>query len=110
MPKVLAQNYSNFYDIRTNVQFQPVKDRRSECFVGVAVVDKATIEFYQEREGFRVLSDEEYLEMTSEPQEPELTEPETGDPLKDAANKGEPAPAGSPLGSAPPPPPPPPGA
>jgi len=87
MPKVLIKNHSTFYDTKRKVQFNPLLDRRSGCFVGVADVDTETAETYEGHPHFQVLTDEEYLEMVTVPSDPVPVEPNTGDPLGDAAAK-----------------------
>lgn len=86
MPKVLIENYSTYYDPRTRVHFQPALDRRTGSRVGVADVTEEQAAAYAARpDAFRVLSDEEWVEMTTVPAVPERTEPaKGGDVLTDA--------------------------
>ncbi len=90
MAKLLIDNHSTFYDIQTEVQFSPVLDRTTGCFVGVADVDPVTAAKYAGREHFRLLDDAEFLAMTELKREPVAEEPQTGDPLTDAAGEEPP--------------------
>jgi len=87
MPKVLINNHSTFYDGRTKTQFDPVLNRISGCYVGIADVDAETADSYEGHSRFQVLTDEEYLAMVTTPRAPQPTEANTGDPLTDAAAK-----------------------
>jgi len=80
-------NFSSFYDVKNRVQFSPVLDKRSGCFVAVAEVSDETCEGYAQNPNFEVIDDAEFLAMISLPSTPEPTEPGTGDPLSDAAGK-----------------------
>ncbi|HTE16865.1 MAG TPA: hypothetical protein VK689_00615 [Armatimonadota bacterium] len=110
--KVLIESYSRYFDVQTRVQFSPVLDQRSGCYVGVADLPEEVAECYLDRPGFEVLSDEEFVSLTSAPEKPVPAASQSGDPLTDQANvgSGAAAPAGgsTPAGQAPPPPPPPP--
>jgi hypothetical protein len=83
--KVVNRNYSTFFDTTTNIQFDKTLDRVSGCYVAVAEVDKKTAKSYEDRAGFEVLTGAEYAEMTTTPEALEPDEPETGDPINDAA-------------------------
>jgi hypothetical protein len=87
MPRVVTRVHSTFYDMKRKVQFSPVLDQRTGCFVGVAQVSDEHAAEFAEHEHFEVVSDEDYLEMVTVPSAPEPTEPGTGDPLSDAAGK-----------------------
>jgi len=111
MFRVLIQNYSRFFDPATKIEFAPVLDRPSGCYVGVATVDEDTAVHYDGRPGFQVLTDAEWEAVNALPVPAEREEPETGDPLADAAREqnpgdgsGEDPAAGRDLGGPPPPP------
>lgn len=105
MKRVIAINYSQFYDPLTETEFEKVMDQSTGCFLGIASVSDKVAKDYDKRVGFRVLTDDEYAAITTPPALPEVTDPETGDPLSDAA-KLEGANAGPDAGNSPPPPPP----
>lgn len=97
MPRVAIDNYSNYYDVREKVQFDPVLDRRTGCRVGIAEVSADVAARYEQRRGFRLMSDIEFVAMTrvSTP----APVPATGQPLQDVAVR-----ARTVQGSPPPPP------
>lgn len=85
MPRVLIENYSNFYCTRTKVQFNPILDRRTGCYVGLADVTPEQAEAFANRGGFRLISDEEFLAMSGISLAPASAQPASGEPLQDAA-------------------------
>ena len=85
--KVQIENYDRFFDLATKVQFVPVLDLRTGCFTGIADVSEKQAKAFKGRFGFRILTDEEYLEMTSVPEVVEPDAPNTGDPLSDMAKE-----------------------
>lgn len=84
MPKVICDKFSNYSDPKTKVHFTPLLDRRTGCFIGFAQVSRELAEGYAKRDGFQVISDTEYLAITSIPDPEPLADP-SGDPLTDAA-------------------------
>jgi predicted component of type VI protein secretion system len=91
MPRVMIEQYSNFFDQPTRLQFEPVLDRRSGCYVGVCEMSAEQAEAFRGRSSFTLLSEDEWRAMTEIARQPAPTEPETGDPLADQA-KDKPAP------------------
>lgn len=87
MPRVRMTNFSTFYDVQNRVQFSPVLDKRSGCFVAVAEMDDEPAAKYEGNERFEVIDDTEFLAMVSNPKQAEPSEPNTGDPLSDAAGQ-----------------------
>jgi hypothetical protein len=63
--KILCENFSRFYDSKTKVEFAPVLDRRSGCYVGIADVED--ISPFENRTGYKVLTDADFLAMTTAP-------------------------------------------
>ncbi|MDR3708743.1 MAG: hypothetical protein P4L33_10605 [Capsulimonadaceae bacterium] len=61
MPRVICRKYSTFYDAKNGVQFSPIVDVSKQCYVGLAVVEGDLVEIYEGRDGFDVVTDEEYL-------------------------------------------------
>jgi|SRR5579871_3939880 len=96
MPKVVMPAYSTFHDVRTGVQFSPVLDKSSGCYIAVADVSQEQTAAFAGRPGFFVVSEERFHEQVNGSTAPEPSAPVTGDPLTDAAGAM----------SAPPPPPP----
>lgn len=94
MPRVLIDDYSSFFDHTTNVQFSPVLDRRQGAYVGIAEVSAKVAKEYAKRPKFRVITDAEFLAMTSVPAQPEPDEPEADDPLEASAGAPPPPPPG----------------
>lgn len=89
MPRVMIHNYDVFYDVKTEVQFSRVLDRRTNCYIGVAQVSKTIAKVYAGRpDRFRILSDEEWKQINegvAETADESVADSETGDPLLDAA-------------------------
>jgi len=79
------ENFSTFYDTVNRVQFSPVLDKRTGCFVAIAEVSDEVAESWAGNPRFEVIDDAEFLAMISTPARAEPTEPGTGDPLSDAA-------------------------
>jgi hypothetical protein len=67
MPKIQIAQYSQFVDVRTGVAFTPVSDRRTGQYIGIADVDEAEALAFASRPNFHVLTNTEYLAMTSPP-------------------------------------------
>jgi hypothetical protein len=87
--RIRIENYDHFYDLRTRVQFERVLDRRTGLHVGIAEVSPEVGAQFLARRGFREVTDETYLAMTSalkraEPKRAEPAAPLTGDPFGDA--------------------------
>jgi hypothetical protein len=97
MPRVMIEQYSNFFDQPTRLQFEPVLDRRSGCYVGVCEMSAEQAEAFADRRSFAVLTEDEWRAMTEIPRAAEPTQPETGDPLADQAkDKPKPLPPAAP--------------
>lgn len=65
--RVVIDSYSTFFDVGTGLQFSPVLDRRSGCYVAIADVSKAEAKAFVDRPAFRVVDDAEFLAMTARP-------------------------------------------
>ena len=51
MPRIRVTNFSTYYDVKNRVQFSPVLDKRSGCFVAVAEVTDAVAQAWAESSG-----------------------------------------------------------
>ena len=59
MPNVIIRRYNTFFDHKTNVQFNPVLDRSSGLYIGLAVVPIDLISHFSGNSAFEVVTDEQ---------------------------------------------------
>ena len=81
--KVIARQYSKYYDLQTGVQFEEILDRLSGTYVGFADVSEQQASKFQGREHFELVSDEVFAARTEFNRPAEPQEPNTGDPIAD---------------------------
>lgn len=85
MPKVINRNFSTYFDMVTNTQFERMLDRQAGVYIAVADVAPKVAKSFDGRYGFEVLTPEQYTAMTTTPEPEDPEEPETGNPVTDAA-------------------------
>jgi len=78
---VIIRTYSQFWDVKSSVQFSEILEVSTGKKIGHAFTD---VDF-SKRPPFVTVSDEEYALILTGPARNEPTEPVTGDPLGDAA-------------------------
>ena len=83
MPRVQSLQYDMFTDQRHNIRFTPHADVRRNCQVGIAEITDDQVELFEGRDGFKVLTDEEFAAMVGYTPMPTPS----GDPLQDEANR-----------------------
>lgn len=85
--RIYSDKYSNYYDVTTKAQFTAILDRRTGCYVGLAIVHDVDAMVSLLDRGFVEVDDEMFLAMTTTPAPPlvETLAPVTGDPLVDGA-------------------------
>lgn len=90
MPHVIIRSYSTYYDVSSDVQFSPVLDRKTGCYIGHAQVDKKTATEYAKKGNFEVLSDADFTALSTipEPEEPEALKGDS--PAAQAAGGAQP--------------------
>ena len=92
--------YSKFYHAETGTEFLPVLDHKTGCYIAVAPVSGKTAKAFAGKPGFKLLTEDQYQEMSRPAPEPEPEPSETGDPLTGQAGTAE----GTDLTGPPPPP------
>ena len=88
MQHVISTTYSTFYDAAANVQFTPVLRRDTSCYIGHAELSTDTAETYRARPGFAVMSESEFLGLTTEPAHSVNRVDNTAAPARPAKTKG----------------------
>lgn len=88
MAHVILRSYSKFFNSDPAIQFDPILDQTTGCFIAHAEVQDAdALDYFTKNAAFSVLTDEEYQALTELPVQPEPTEPKSGDPLTDAGKE-----------------------